>query len=51
MDGAVWRGQFKKGDNVLILGATGITGKLAIQIARHLGAGKIIAAGRNESIF
>ena len=44
-----WRGQFKPGDNVLILGATGITGKLAIQIARHLGAGKIIAAGRNES--
>jgi NADPH:quinone reductase-like Zn-dependent oxidoreductase len=46
-----WRGKFKKGDNVLILGATGITGKLAIQIARHLGAGKIIAAGRNESVF
>lgn len=46
-----WRGQFKAGDNVLILGATGITGKLAIQIARYLGANKIIAAGRNESAF
>jgi NADPH2:quinone reductase len=46
-----WRGQLKPGDNILILGATGITGKLAIQIARHLGAGKIIAAGRNESVF
>ena len=45
------RGQFKQGNNVLILGATGVTGKMAIQIARHLGAGKIIAAGRNESAF
>ncbi|MFD2872021.1 zinc-binding alcohol dehydrogenase family protein [Mucilaginibacter ximonensis] len=44
-----WRGQFKKGDNVLILGATGVTGKLAIQIARHWGANKIFAAGRDEN--
>jgi NADPH:quinone reductase-like Zn-dependent oxidoreductase len=46
-----WRGQLKQGDNLLILGATGVTGKIAIQIARHLGAGKIVAAGRNESVF
>jgi NADPH:quinone reductase-like Zn-dependent oxidoreductase len=46
-----WRGKIKKGDNVLILGATGITGKMAIQLAKHFGAGKIIVAGRNESIF
>jgi NADPH:quinone reductase-like Zn-dependent oxidoreductase len=46
-----WRGKFKKGDDVLIMGATGITGKMAIQIARHLGAGKIIVSGRNESVF
>jgi NADPH:quinone reductase-like Zn-dependent oxidoreductase len=46
-----WRGKLKAGHNVLILGATGITGKLAIQVARHLGAGKITAAGRNESLF
>lgn len=46
-----WRGQLKQGDNVLIMGATGVTGKMAIQIARHLGAGKIVAAGRNESVF
>jgi NADPH:quinone reductase-like Zn-dependent oxidoreductase len=43
-----YKGKLKKGDTVLILGATGITGKLAVQIARHLGAGKIIAMGRNK---
>ncbi len=42
-----FKGELKKGDTVFILGATGITGKLAIQFAKHLGAGKIIAAGRN----
>lgn len=44
----VYKGKLKAGDTVLILGATGITGKLAVQIARHLGAGKIIAIGRNQ---
>ncbi len=37
----------ERGETVLILGATGTTGKLAIQIARLLGAGRIVAAGRN----
>ena len=44
----MYKGKLKKGDTVLILGATGITGKLATQIARHLGAGRIIAIGRNQ---
>jgi NADPH:quinone reductase-like Zn-dependent oxidoreductase len=35
------------GETVMILGATGVAGQLAIQAARHLGAGRIIAAGRN----
>lgn len=43
-----YKGKLKQDDTVLILGATGITGKLAVQIARHLGAGKIIALGRNQ---
>jgi len=34
-------------ETVLILGATGVAGQLAIQAARFLGAGKIIAVGRN----
>ena len=41
------RAKFTAGESVLILGATGIAGHLAIQIARHLGATRVIAAGRN----
>jgi NADPH:quinone reductase-like Zn-dependent oxidoreductase len=37
---------FGPGQSVLILGATGSAGQLAIQIAKHLGAGAVIAAGR-----
>ena len=47
----VWRAQLKPGETVLILGATGVAGKLAIQIAKHLGAGRVIAAGRNEHVL
>jgi NADPH2:quinone reductase len=35
----------------LILGATGVAGKLAIQIAKHLGARRVVAAGRNAPIL
>lgn len=42
-----WRAQLKPGESVLILGATGIAGKLAVQIAKLLGAGRVIAVGRN----
>jgi NADPH:quinone reductase-like Zn-dependent oxidoreductase len=35
------------GESVLILGATGVAGQLATQIAKHLGAGRVVAAGRN----
>jgi len=38
---------FEPGQNVLILGATGSAGQLAVQVARHLGAGQVIAAGRH----
>jgi len=47
----VWRAQLKPGETVLILGATGVAGKLAIQIAKHLGAKRVVAAGRNEQIL
>jgi NADPH:quinone reductase-like Zn-dependent oxidoreductase len=36
-----------RGETILILGATGVAGHLAIQAARHLGASRIIGAGRN----
>ncbi|HEV2388156.1 MAG TPA: zinc-binding alcohol dehydrogenase family protein [Candidatus Acidoferrales bacterium] len=45
------RAKLARGETVLILGATGVTGKLAVQIARLLGAGRVIAAGRNERVL
>jgi NADPH2:quinone reductase len=47
----IWRAKLKPGETVLILGATGVAGKLAIQIAKHLGAGRVVAAGRNEHVL
>lgn len=44
-----WSSKLEKGQTVLINGATGVSGKLAIQVARLLGAGRIIGAGRDES--
>ncbi len=41
------RARLQKGETVLVNGATGVAGKLAVQIARHLGATKVIATGRN----
>jgi NADPH:quinone reductase-like Zn-dependent oxidoreductase len=43
------RVQFHAGHNVLVLGATGNAGQLAVQIAKLLGADQIIAAGRNTA--
>lgn len=43
------RAKLKAGETVLINGATGTAGRLAVQIARHLGAMKIIATGRNAA--
>lgn len=41
------RAALKPGESVMILGATGVAGQLAIQAARRLGAKHIVAAGRN----
>jgi NADPH:quinone reductase-like Zn-dependent oxidoreductase len=35
------------GENVLINGATGTSGRLAVQIAKYLGAKRVVATGRN----
>jgi NADPH2:quinone reductase len=35
------------GETVLVMGATGVAGQLAIQVARQLGAKRVIGAGRN----
>ncbi len=39
------------GETVLVLGATGTAGRLAIQIAKYLGAGRVVAAGRDQHIL
>ncbi len=46
-----WRCPLESGQSVLILGATGVTGKLAVQAARHFGAGRVVAAGRNQQVL
>ncbi|HEY1998983.1 zinc-binding alcohol dehydrogenase family protein [Paraburkholderia sp.] len=45
----VERARFVAGETVLINGATGTSGRLAVQIAKHLGARKIVATGRNAA--
>jgi NADPH:quinone reductase-like Zn-dependent oxidoreductase len=45
------RAKFRSGETVLINGATGISGRLAIQIAKHLGASRVIATGRDSAAF
>ena len=41
------RVSFQPGQSVLVLGATGNAGQMAVQIARHLGAAGVVAAGRD----
>jgi NADPH2:quinone reductase len=37
------------GDTVLVLGATGAVGQLAIQVAHRYGAGRVVGVGRNRA--
>jgi NADPH:quinone reductase-like Zn-dependent oxidoreductase len=39
--------EFNRGSGVLILGATGSAGRMAIQVAKRFGAKEVIGAGRN----
>lgn len=42
------RAQVRDGETVLVLGASGVVGMIAVQVARRLGAGRVVAAARNE---
>ncbi|MEU7912839.1 quinone oxidoreductase family protein [Microbispora bryophytorum] len=39
---------FVPGETVLVLGTTGVAGRLAVKVARLLGAGRIVATGRDD---
>ncbi|MEU6170565.1 zinc-binding alcohol dehydrogenase family protein [Streptantibioticus parmotrematis] len=41
------RAGLRAGESVLVLGATGSAGRMAVQLARHLGAAEVVAAGRD----
>ena len=43
-----WRGHLQPGEQVLVLGASGAVGQVAVQAARLLGAGRVVAASRDE---
>jgi NADPH2:quinone reductase len=46
--GLEWRGKLRVGETVLVLGASGVVGQIAVQAARLLGAGRVVAAARSE---
>lgn len=43
--------KLEPGQTVLIQGATGVSGQLAVQIAKLLGAGRIVSTGREDSVL
>jgi len=43
-----WRAELRAGETVLVLGASGAVGQIAVQAARLLGAGRVVAAARDR---
>jgi NADPH:quinone reductase-like Zn-dependent oxidoreductase len=44
-----WRGRLQPGEQVLALGASGAVGQVTVQAAKLLGAGRVIAASRDQA--
>jgi len=42
-----WRARLQPGETVLVLGASGVVGQIAVQAAQLLGAGRVVAAARD----
>ncbi len=42
-----WRAELRPGETVLVLGASGTVGRIAVQAAKLLGAGRVVAAARD----
>ena len=47
--GLTWRGGLVHGEQVLVLGAGGVVGQAAVQLARVAGARRVVAAARSEA--
>jgi NADPH2:quinone reductase len=45
-----WEGELATGQTLLVLGATGTSGRIATQLASHHGA-RVVAAGRNQRVL
>jgi NADPH:quinone reductase-like Zn-dependent oxidoreductase len=45
------RARLQAGENVLVNGATSTAGRLAVQIAKYLGAKRVVATGRNVEVL
>jgi NADPH:quinone reductase-like Zn-dependent oxidoreductase len=43
-----WRAELKAGEHVLVLGASGVLGQIAVQAAKSLGAARVVAAARSQ---
>lgn len=41
--------RIQNGESVLVNGATGIAGQMAVQVAKHLGASKVVGTGRDAT--
>ena len=46
-----WRAQLERGEHVLVLGASGVVGQIAVQAAKLLGAGRVVAAARSAEVL
>ena len=46
-----WKGQIEPGQSVLVTAATGAVGQVAVQAAKILGAGRVVAAGRDRAVL
>ncbi|QYN32387.1 zinc-binding alcohol dehydrogenase family protein [Pseudonocardia sp. DSM 110487] len=44
-----WRGELAPGEQVIVLGAGGVVGQAAVQLARATGARRVIAGARSEA--
>jgi NADPH:quinone reductase-like Zn-dependent oxidoreductase len=46
--GLTWRAELEPGEHVLVLAASGVLGQIAVQAAKLLGAGRVVAAARSR---